>query len=130
MPPEVFHQLAEAWHKSLPNLVCKDKVTFCYVREPCESVVKKVKPVSFQMSDYIFEIDPDEYLLVASKNKCFFVIHRTDLGDNEGEQSNIFMIGDLFLKHFYSVYDLDRDEVALGVNTHSAKTVRIRSPIL
>ena len=59
------------------------------------------------MSDYIFEIDPDEYLLVASKNKCFFVIHRTDLGGEEDGKSDMYMIGDLFLKHFYSVYDLD-----------------------
>lgn len=66
------------------------------------------------MSDYVFEMTPDEYLLVARKNTCFFVIHKTELGP--GDKSNLYMMGDLFLKNFYSVYDMDRDEVSLGVN--------------
>ena len=41
----------------------------------------------------------------------------------------MYMIGDLFLKHFYSVYDMDRDEVSLGVNVHSQKTARIKSAL-
>ena len=30
-----------------------------------------------------------------------------------------FLLGDLFLKHFYSIYDYDHELISLGVNTHS-----------
>jgi len=28
-------------------------------------------------------------------------------------------MGDAFLKHFYSAFDFDTNEISLGVNTHS-----------
>jgi hypothetical protein len=40
----------------------------------------------------------------------------------------MYLIGGLFLKHFYSVYDFDKDEVSLGINTHSKDKVQIFSP--
>lgn len=33
--------------------------------------------------------------------------------------TDIFLIGDVFLNHFYSSYDFDKNTVALGINTHS-----------
>ena len=64
----------------------------------------------------MFELTPEEYLFIARKNTCFFVIHKTDLPEGLNEY---YMIGGLFLKHYYTVYDLDKDEVSLGVNVHS-----------
>lgn len=87
--------------------------------------MKKVKPVGFQLSDYVFELNAEEYLFKARKNTCFFVIHKTDL---PGDQGNIYLMGDLFLRHFYSVYDFDRDEVSLGVNSHSLDKAHMYSP--
>ena len=124
VPPSVFKQLAEQWKEAVPNLVCKDSKNFCHVQESCESVVQKLKPVGFVLSDYVFELNAEEYLFKARKNTCFFVIHKTDLGAN----SNLFMIGDLFLQHFYSVYDFDKDEVSFGVNTHSKDKVHMYTP--
>jgi hypothetical protein len=37
----------------------------------------------------------------------------------------MYMIGGLFLRHFYTVYDFDRDEVSMGVNMHSKDKVRM-----
>lgn len=71
-------------------------------------------------------MNAEEYLQEARHNACFFVIHKTDL--NESEESNLYLIGDLFLKHFYSVYDFDRDELSLGINTHSRDKVQMFSP--
>jgi hypothetical protein len=85
--------LSEQWRAALPDLVCKDSKTFCYVQQPCEYVVEKIQPVGFVMSDYVFEISAEEYLFKARKNTCFFVIHRTDL---EGDK-DLYMIGDTFL---------------------------------
>ena len=40
----------------------------------------------------------------------------------------MFLIGDAFLKHFYSVYDFDRDTVSLGINMHSKGKVSMFKP--
>ena len=31
----------------------------------------------------------------------------------------MYLVGGLFLQHFYSVYDFDKDEISLGINKHS-----------
>ena len=33
--------------------------------------------------------------------------------------NNIYILGDLFLQHFYTIYDFDKEEVGFGVNIHS-----------
>lgn len=35
------------------------------------------------------------------------------------------MFGDLFLKHFYSIYDFDQELISLGINKHSEGIVRM-----
>ena len=45
-----------------------------------------------------------------------------------GKNKNLFLIGDAFLKHFYSVYDFDRDTLSLGVNMHSKGKVSMYKP--
>ena len=77
------------------------------------------------MSDYVFEINPQQYLYKSSHNKCYFVIHKCRL---PGKNKNLFLIGDAFLKHFYSVYDFDRNTLALGINKHSEGKVRMYKP--
>ena len=45
-----------------------------------------------------------------------------------GKNKNLFLIGDAFLKHFYSVYDFDKDTVSLGINLHSKDKVSMYKP--
>lgn len=77
------------------------------------------------MSDYVFEISPEQYLYKSSHKKCYFVVHKCRL---PGKNKNLFLIGDAFLKHFYSVYDFDRDTLSLGVNSHSKDKVSMYKP--
>lgn len=77
------------------------------------------------MSDYVFEINPEQYLYKSSHKKCYFVVHKCRL---PGKNKNLFLIGDAFLKHFYSVYDFDRDTLSLGVNSHSKEKVSMYKP--
>jgi hypothetical protein len=93
--------------------------------EGCDSVAKKLKPVGFQMSDYVFELNPMQYLYKANENKCYFVIHKCRL---PGKNKDLFLVGDAFLRHFYSVYDFDKDQLSLGVNTHSTGLVQMYKP--
>ena len=73
------------------------------------------------MSDFVFEINPEQYLYKSDEGKCYFVIHKCRL---PGKNKNLFLIGDAFLRHFYSVYDFDRDQISLGVNIHSANLAK------
>jgi saccharopepsin len=77
------------------------------------------------MSDYVFELTPEQYLYKSDGNKCFFVIHKCKL---PGKNANLYLIGDAFLKHFYSVYDFDKDSVSLGINIHSKDKVKMYKP--
>jgi len=77
------------------------------------------------MSDYVFEINPQQYLYKSNHNKCYFVIHKCRL---PGKNKNLFLVGDAFLKHFYSVYDFDSDTVSLGINKHSENKVSMYKP--
>ena len=77
------------------------------------------------MSDYVFELNPDQYLYRANDHKCFFVLHQCKL---PGKNKNLFLIGDAFLRHFYSVYDFDNDEISLGVNVHSKGKAQMYKP--
>ena len=77
------------------------------------------------MSDYVFEINPEQYLYKSSHKKCYFVVHKCRL---PGKNKNLFLIGDAFLKHFYSVYDFDKDTLSLGINQHSSGKVSMYKP--
>ena len=125
VPPDVFEKIRVEWNKALPSLDCVTDATFCHVMEGCDSVAKKVKPVGFQMSDYVFELSPEQYLYKANENKCYFVLHKCRL---PGKNADLFLVGDAFLRHFYSVYDFDRDQLMLGVNTHSKGLVQMYKP--
>lgn len=84
-----------------------------------------MKNVGFQMSDYVFELTPEQYLYKGDANKCYFVIHKCKL---PGKNANLYLIGDAFLKHFYSVYDFDQDQLSLGINVHSKDKVKMYKP--
>ena len=81
-----------------------------------------MRNVGFQLSEYTFELSPEQYLYKADGNKCYFVIHKCKL---PGKNAQLYLIGDAFLKHFYSVYDFDKDTVSLGINVHSKEKVKM-----
>ena len=74
------------------------------------------------MSGQIFELQPTEYLYQADGGKCYFVLSECKLS---GKNKDIYIMGDAFLKHFYSAFDFDKNEISLGINTHSAGKVKI-----
>jgi hypothetical protein len=45
-----------------------------------------------------------------------------------GKNAFLYLVGDVFLRHFYSVYDFDKDQLSLGVNIHSHGLVSMSKP--
>lgn len=74
------------------------------------------------MSNYVFEIPPSEYTYQADGGTCYFVMNECKL---TGKNRDIYLLGDAFLKHYYSAFDFDKNEVSLGVNTHSEGKVKM-----
>lgn len=64
----------------------------------------------------MFELPPNQYLHQAENNKCQFAIHENQL---KGSSGQLFLIGDIMLRHLYQVYDYENETISLGVNTHS-----------
>lgn len=105
MPPRVFAQVFEFWNKALDNKInCKDDEMFCTVDQSCEAAASKLKPVGLNMSGTIFELKPMQYLFQADGGKCYFILSEGKLG---GKNKDIYIMGDAFLKHFYSAFDME-----------------------
>jgi hypothetical protein len=68
---------------------------------------------------------PETYLYGDSSGRCYMLIHKCIL---PGKNANLYLIGDVFLRHFYSVYDFEKDQVALGVDIHSEGKVFMHRP--
>ena len=71
--------------------------------------------------DYTFQLDPIA-LLKDDKFKSFSVCAIQLRGSKDKKnlkRNNRFLMGNQFLKNFYSVYDYDQQSVKLGVNVHS-----------
>lgn len=105
----------------MKDLDCKSDPTFCQSLKSCPEVAKQVKPVAFQIGETIFELSPIAYLHQGERI-CQFAIAENPL---DKHNNGNFLFGDLFLKHFYSIYDYDQELISLGVNTHSQSLVQM-----
>lgn len=121
VPPEEYATLQDQWRADLKDLDCKTDETFCQVHKSCVDIAKKLKPVGFQIGDTVFELEPMSYLH-QGEGICQFAIAQNPL---DSHNNGNFIFGDLFLKHFYSIYDFDQELISLGVNTHSEGIVQM-----
>ena len=76
------------------------------------------------LSGSVFTLQPEQYLFQA-ESKCYFVLAECKLS---GKNKDIYIMGDAFLKHYYSAFDFDKNEVLLGINKHSEGRVSLEAP--
>jgi hypothetical protein len=64
VPEKTFNFLRDKWEKDIgrSNLDCVNDDNFCQVMIPCKEVALKLKPVGIQISDFVFEMNPELYL--------------------------------------------------------------------
>jgi len=100
----------------------------------CEHIEPKLSNLTIKIDNFYFDIMPHGYLINATdlgvepefENKCIFGI--IPLPEIVGD-SLMFLLGDAFLRNFYSVFDYDEQQVYLAVNKHAENQVAInRTP--
>lgn len=69
IPPDQFAKVRDHWKKAVPEMKCTDGGVYCHVNNKCDSFKHKLKPLGFQMSDYVFELNPEQYLLDSKHKK-------------------------------------------------------------
>jgi len=69
-------------------------------------------------SEYLFQVD-------GGDSKCQFAIAENKLDKFNNKN---FIFGQLFLKHFYTVYNYENEQISLGINKNSEKLVRMVNP--
>ena len=114
VPPKVMKKIRAEWKKVAGDEMQELKVSTAF-KGKCDKWINKLKPIAIQMNGMVYEIPASAYLW-ESQTKCYTIVHKCNLPPR---LQNLFLVGDTFLNHFYSVYNFDKDTVGLGVNIHS-----------
>ena len=97
------------------SLVCKkikntDVIEMCYFNKTdCKSIAPKLDPWKFVFGDYVFELDSVTQLRDDKQKGMKFcsIMLRGSKDSSTKKSKNRFLMGNVFLKNFYSVYDYD-----------------------
>lgn len=134
MPHKYYQRLVQAWSKQIDNPVLLDcSMGLCIGGLSCEHIAPKLSNLTIKINDHFFDIMPQGFLINATdlgvepefENKCIFGV--IPLPEIVGD-SLMFLLGDVFLRNFYSVFDYDNQLVYLAVNKHSEEYVSITRP--
>jgi hypothetical protein len=123
MPPDDFALLYAKFKKELGSdtLICAYGICMAY--ESCSSISSKLLPLYFAFDDEIqFSVPPSEYLLdgsdfIGMQNTCIVGIMGMEF------KTNFYILGDIFLKNYYSVYNFEDNSVGLGLSISSTAAI-------
>jgi len=85
--------------------------------------------ITLVMGGKLFDLMPEAYLMNGVDlnpqymDTCIFGVMPLPKVVNG---IDMFLLGDVFLRNFFSVYDFDKQELSLAINKHSAKYAGIR----
>ena len=103
----------------------------CYIDQRCEGIYDQFKPIKFQIGQKVFSVGPPGYLVpsedIAPDQPGMCIVAFQPSPDVSSGAYQIFLLGDTFLRNFYSVFDYDNHEVGLGVNVSSKDWSKIES---
>ena len=115
------------------NMICtrtpeSNEIEVCYFNNTmCQQIHHKLDPIKFVFDKSVFELkspgflkDDTNHVEESDKDVPACVIDMRSGKDKDHPDDRRFLMGNTFLKNYYSVYDYDWQEVKLGVNIHSS----------
>ncbi len=91
------------WKKVDPSVYCTDE--FCYYVGNCTDIAPKLLPLKFKFADnFLYTIPPLEYLI---DGEALEILGYCIFGVSGAFSYNTYVLGDVFLRSFYSVFDFE-----------------------
>lgn len=119
MPTNDFSSLYFYLEGDDSSLVCSN--TNCFFYGACSAQTVKLNPVTFSFDEtWDFELTSSEYMVdtvALGYNICLLLFQ------GQGTLSDYYIIGDVFLKQYYSIYSFSNNSIGLAVNVESSNTL-------
>jgi hypothetical protein len=100
---------------------------YCYSNSHyCDYFENYMEPITIRLKNNLYTIPPQGYMLNNTQiggvtHKCTIMVGY--LSDSQG----IYILGDTFLRNFYTTFDLTNNQVQLSVSLNAPKGTRVYS---
>jgi len=130
IPFKDYNILTQMWQTQINNkdeFVCQ--MGLCIGGQKCSHFEPILSNISLVIENELFEIMPKGYLLNGQDldpdfiDTCIFGV--MPLPSLVGSMK-MYLLGDVFLRSFYSVFDFEQQSVKLGINIHAKEYASIR----
>lgn len=111
IPQDIHDELSKRWKSEVGMNIfyCQDGL--CFSGEDCESTGKSMSPINMVIGEYQFMINPKGYLIdgadIEASLAGICLVALMPHPPNIFGGFTMFLLGDTFLRNFYSVYDYD-----------------------
>jgi Eukaryotic aspartyl protease len=108
-----FDALFGFWVYEFPSIYCSSEL--CLANETCERLARSLSSLKFKFGDsWSYVIPPSQYLINGTQ---FGVPNQCVIGVQGGiEEGYPAVLGNIFLKNYYMMYDLENRKV--GISLH------------
>ncbi|KAI9486452.1 MAG: aspartic peptidase domain-containing protein [Benjaminiella poitrasii] len=98
---------AISYHKQIPGAISNGDGTWSF---PCK-VVNKLKPLTMKAANTVFQIPANKLFLIPISSTSTSCLSGVSTDEEEGDT---WILGDVFLRNFYTVFDLERNRLGFA----------------
>ena len=110
-------QVLNAGPNSKAAITCRNFTLFynyCWSNEPCSNFSSELSELTFRLSNMSYSIPPAGYLLDNyGPHACAIAVSYIS------DTYNMYILGDPFIRSFYTAFDYETNQVMLAVNVNA-----------
>jgi hypothetical protein len=135
IPPDQHQYVVGMWKQTFgAEISCDNVVCFAPPEPDCAIYTSRMKPVQIMFdNEHVFEIAPEGYTMLADGYCVFGLMEfsrekKTSLkkgGPEKVQKQGAYLLGGVFLRHFYTVFNWDSQQVEFAVNKEAQHRARI-----
>lgn len=96
--------------KRISDMIHKDMHSIPFINGLHLVKCDRAKTLTFNLSGDVYVLGPEDYTMKAIFGYCISTLMGLDM------PREIYILGDVFLRKYYSIYDLDNDRVGLALS--------------